>query len=280
MIRCDYHVHTRFCDGQNSPEEIVRAALSLHMTRLGFSAHSHIPFEADGCLTPESTPAYRAELLRLREAYRGRIKIFLGIEQDHDSAPPTEDWDFVIGSVHYLRVPNGYVAIDDRPELLIEAAKRYFGGDLLSLCEAYYEKVGGVAEKTRCDLIGHFDLITKFQERVPLFDEQHPRYVAAWQRAADRLLKSGVPFEVNTGAISRGYRSTPYPSPEILRYLQERGAAVMLSSDSHSAQTLCCGFETQERILKEMNIPIRTELARSKSAAGKEVSKAQTGGQG
>lgn len=258
MIRCDYHVHTRFCDGKNTPEEVVQAALALGMTKLGFSAHSCVSFDAGYCLSPEGEKAYRAELLRLREKYRGRLELLLGIEQDLYSDRPAEGWDFVIGSVHYLKLGETFVSVDDRPEVLTAAAERYFGGDMLALCELYYETLGGVVEQTGCDLIGHFDLITKFQERVPLFDESHPRYAAAWRRAADRLLQTGVPFEVNTGAIARGYRTTPYPAPEILTYLAQRGAVFMLSSDSHRADTLCCGFDAQEARLRRLNAPIRT----------------------
>ena len=260
MIRCDYHVHTCFCDGKNSPEELVQAALSLGMTRLGFSAHSHVPFDAGGCLTPESTSAYRRELLRLRQAYLGKIQIFIGVEQDYDSDVPPEGWDYVIGSVHCLHLGEEYIPVDHEPEKLIYAASRCFGGDMLSLCEAYYEKLGSVAEKTNCDLIGHFDLVTKFQEKMPLFDENHPRYVSAWRRAADRLLESGVPFEINTGAMARGYRTSPYPSTEILLYLKERGAEFVLSGDSHRAQTLCWEFDAQEARLREMGITLRTEF--------------------
>ena len=256
MIRSDYHVHTSFCDGKNSPEEVVQAALSLGMSCLGFSAHSCVSFDPGYCLSPASTSAYRAEILRLRERYRGRIRILLGIEQDYDSEPPTESWDYVIGSVHYLHLGGSYIPVDHRPETLADAAARYFGGDMLGLCEAYYDRLGNVAERTHCNLIGHFDLITKFQEKAPLFDETSPRYVAAWQRAADRLLESGVPFEVNTGAMSRGYRSSPYPSDAILRYLKDRGARFVLSGDSHQARYLCWDFDAQEKRLGEMGITL------------------------
>lgn len=260
MIRSDYHVHTRFCDGTNSPEELVQAALALNMTRLGFSAHSYVCYDAGACLSPETLPRYRAEILRLRECSRGRLQILLGLELDYDSEPPEGEWDYLIGSVHCLRLGEEYINVDHKPEKLVYAAERYFGGDMLSLCEAYYEKLGAVVQKTNCSLIGHFDLITKFQERMPLFDEDHPRYRAAWQRAADRLLESGVPFEINTGAMARGYRISPYPAPEILRYLHERGASFLLSSDSHRAETLCWEFDAQEARLREMGIRLQTEL--------------------
>ena len=53
----------------------------------------------------------------------------------------------------------------------------------------------------------------------------------------------GKPFEVNTGAISRGYRTHPYPSRAMLRYIAQKGGSVILSGDSHSKDALCCAFE-------------------------------------
>ena len=91
------------------------------------------------------------------------------------------------------------------------------------------------------DIIGHFDLITKFIEQDPHFDVNHPRYVKAWQDAADILLKTGKPFEVNTGAISRGYRTDPYPSAEIRRYIRDHGGMLILSSDAHQKENI--GFQ-------------------------------------
>ena len=93
-----------------------------------------------------------------------------------------------------------------------------------------------------CDIIGHFDLLTKFAEQDPYFDLQHPRYVKAWQTAADQLLKTGKPFEINTGAISRGYRTEPYPAKDIRDYIRARGGKLILSSDSHAKDTIAYRF--------------------------------------
>ena len=100
-----------------------------------------------------------------------------------------------------------------------------------------------MAEVTKCDIIGHFDLVTKFIEQEPAFDVHHPRYIRAWQQAADTLLKTGKPFEINTGAMSRGYRTEPYPSREIRDYLRARGGKLILSSDSHRKETIAYRFE-------------------------------------
>jgi histidinol-phosphatase (PHP family) len=106
-----------------------------------------------------------------------------------------------------------------------------------------------VVNKTECDIIGHFDLISKFIEKEPLFDVTHPHYVAAWQKAVDELLKHNVPFEINTGAISRGYRTQPYPSEEMREYIREKGGRFVLSSDAHSTDAIAYKFEEYEAMV-------------------------------
>ena len=100
-----------------------------------------------------------------------------------------------------------------------------------------------MSEVTKCDIIGHFDLITKFIEQDPAFDTNHPRYVKAWQQAADELLKTGKPFEINTGAISRGYRTSPYPAKEIRDYIRAHGGKLILSSDAHAKENIAFRFD-------------------------------------
>lgn len=239
----DFHVHTVFSDGKNTPEEMVLAAMEKGMSAIGFSDHSYTFFDESYCIPKEKIVPYRTEIHRLKEKYRGRIDIFCGIEQDFFSTEATQGYDYVIGSVHYLKVENTYIPVDETPEILLDAAREHFGGDLYALIALYFAEAAQVVEKTGADIIGHFDLIRKFNRGQKLFSESHPRYLAAARAAADRLLQTGKPFEINTGAISRGYQDEAYPSDAMIAYLQERGARLIPSSDSHSAQTLCFGFE-------------------------------------
>ena len=86
----DLHVHTTFCDGKNSPEEMVCAALEQGLWRIGFSAHSHTFFDESYCLKKERYGEYRAEIARLKEAYGDKISILCGVEQDRYSTAPTQ----------------------------------------------------------------------------------------------------------------------------------------------------------------------------------------------
>ncbi len=246
-MKADWHLHTRYCDGAASPAEMAAAARAAGLRALGFSGHSRTFFDETWCMSREGTEAYRREIAELKERYAGVMDVYCGVEQDYCSAEGTAGWDYVIGSVHYLKAGAEYLPVDESPALLRSAAERHFGGDLYAFAEAYFETVSRVPEIPGCSVIGHFDLVAKFNEREPLFDEGDPRYVGAWRQAADRLLGSGLPFELNTGAVARGYRSVPYPAPPILRYLAERGARFLLCSDSHSPDALCFGFERWRR---------------------------------
>ena len=99
------------------------------------------------------------------------------------------------------------------------------------------------ADRDDIDIIGHFDLIAKYNEGNNLFDETHPRYLAAAKAAIDRLLAAGKPFEINTGAIASGYRTVPYPAPALLSYLRGQGGKVILSSDAHSPENIAFSFD-------------------------------------
>ena len=254
MIRSDFHTHTKYCDGRNTAEEMAKAAAAKGMTALGFSGHSYAPYDLDCCMTVKGTEKYRRDIAQLKDEYRGVMKIYCGVEQDIYAPAPKEPFDYVIGSVHYVENVGGMVPVDYKPEILKRLVDERFCGDIYALCEAYYDAVSQVFERTGCDIIGHFDLVSTLNEGDCMLDSNDPGYVKAWQAAADKLLKTGALFEINTGAISRGYRTGPYPADEILLYIAERGGRFVLSSDAHSADAIMHKFPEQEQRLAKMGI--------------------------
>lgn len=235
------HTHTTFCDGRSTAGELVRAAQAAGLTALGFSGHSHVAGDST-TMSPEDTAAYRAEVLRLRAAHAGRMDIYLGLEQDSLSPPPAEPYDYLISSVHYV-VKNGRrICVDDTPEELLQGAEQY-GGDLLALVEDYYAAVAAAAERTPCQIVGHFDLITKFNEGDRLFPAQHPRCRTAAREALHSLARRDLIFEINTGAMARGCRTCPYPDPALLQELRALGGRILITSDCHQAEHLLFGFQ-------------------------------------
>lgn len=256
MILSDFHTHTTFCDGKDSPEDMVLSAIEKGMDAIGFSMHSFVQFDLDVCDNPMALYDYKKEVERLKEKYKNKINILCGIEQDIYKGPLTERFDYVIGSVHYANIEGKHFQLDLSKEVLLEAVEKGFGGDFYSFAEWYYDMEAQVVEKTGADIIGHFDLIRKFNEDGTIFDEKHPRYVAAYTKAVKALVKYNKPFEINTGAISRGYRSTPYPCEDILRCIYENGGKVILSSDSHRKDTLCFEFEKWADLARQIGFDI------------------------
>ena len=41
MIAQDFHIHTSYCDGKNTPEEMIQAAIKLNMQKIGLVCHSY-----------------------------------------------------------------------------------------------------------------------------------------------------------------------------------------------------------------------------------------------
>ena len=242
MILSDFHTHTIFSDGKNSPEEMVQRAINSGLRAIGFSDHSYTFFDESYCISKNNIQNYINTIADLKEKYRSKIEIYCGIERDFYSNESTAPYDYVIGSVHYVKAGDSYIPIDESIDGFKLAVDTYFGGDRLSLCEEYFKSVSRVLEKTNADIIGHFDLVSKFNGEN-LFDETDERYISAWKNALDDLLKYNKPFEINTGAIFRGYKNFPYPSKEMIDYIKEKGGKFVLSSDAHSVDGICFQFD-------------------------------------
>ena len=254
MINSNFHTHTTWCDGRNTPEQMVQAAVKCGFKALGFSGHSYMECEPGYCMS--DADGYKSEIRSLARKYRGIIDIYCGVEQDMYCVHPAVGYDYVIGSLHYVKKDGVLYSVDCGRDEVCRTVDNVFGGDWIPFAESYYSALCGVAECTGADIIGHFDLVTKYNEGGVLFDEQDPRYVRAWRAAADALLEYGVPFEINTGAISRGYRTVPYPSADILRYLALNGGRAVISSDCHDADSLDAGFDQAEMLASETGIPV------------------------
>lgn len=227
---------------------MVLAAISLGMTELGFSDHSAMNMELGWSMDKSKYNAYRSEIMRLKEKYSQKLSILCGIERDIDSDDREEKFDYVIGSVHMLCKRGKWFGVDSGAKVTADAIKTLYDGDAYALCEDYYEKMCHLGD-IKPDIIGHFDLVTKFNEGGVMFDESHPRYIAARNKTLDALLTLDKPFEINTGAISRGYRTSPYPSSDAMEYIRMHGGRFILSSDSHRTDTIMYQFDKYEHLL-------------------------------
>lgn len=250
MQKKDLHIHTVFSDGVNTPEQCVIAAVNMGLEEIGFSDHSYIDFKdfEPYWMSAGTEREYKRTINELKVKYKDKISVLCGIEQDYYSAYAANGYDYIIGSVHFLKTDDGFFTVDESVED-IKGNLKYFNNDIYEFIKLYYDTLADVVNKTNCDIIGHFDLVSKFNENSALFDENDKRYVSAYRCAADALIKTGKIFEINTGAISRGYRTQPYPSKQIYDYLKSNGARFILSSDAHKADNIAYKFSEFEKLL-------------------------------
>ena len=256
IARSNIHTHSTFCDGRSTIEEVIEAAIALGFVSIGFSSHAYTGFPFDECgIAKERIDSYFETLDEMKAKYRGRIEIFSGLELESrvlGDARPTIDprCDYTIGSCHLVNKDGQYISVDNTPDEARMAIKLF--GSPLDYAEYYYDEVAAFAEDSSFDIVGHFDLITKFNEKEQLFDEESPEYRKLALHYLERTARTGKIFEVNTGAIARGWRTTPYPALFLLERLHELGSRIILTSDSHHASSLSFDFDRTEQLLRDI----------------------------
>ena len=250
-MKTNYHMHSTWCDGKNSPEEMALAALDRGFDAIGFSSHALLPASDPWTLQPDTARAYVADIRSLAARFRHRIEILCGIEADFipgTSRPDRSAYahlglDYLIGSVHEVVANGARVPVDHKPELLADGIARQFGGDAQAFVRAYFAAQRDMAASCDFDIIGHPDLVRKFNGTLRYFDESADWYRDELRLTADAFATTGKLVEVNTGGISRGWLDDAYPSPFFRQILRERGVRIILSSDAHSAAAIDCAFD-------------------------------------
>ena len=245
----NFHTHTVFCDGDNTAEEMVLSAIEKGFDALGFSGHGYTDFDLSYCI--KDTEGYMAEINRLKEKYKKDIEIYLGLEEDAYCPCDRSQFDYIIGSCHYAKVQGKHYAIDSGAEYF-RTCLELFGGDPVALAENYYGYFVDYILKRKPDIVGHFDLITKFDELGESIFLSNPQYNALAEKYIEKAARSGCIFEVNTGAISRGVRTSPYPAVNLLRVLKRENAPITLSADTHNKDTIDCAFEETRHMLYDL----------------------------
>jgi len=187
---------------------------------------------------------YIEDVERCRRSYSRDISIRLSTEADFIPGHECEleailrryDWDYVIGSVHFL---DGW-GFDDSRNL-----SGFDGRDLDTLYLEYFETVGASAESGLFDTIGHTDLVKKFGHRAtaPL-DE-------AYMKLAGRFARSGVCVEVNTAGLRKPCAEV-YPHPDLLRACQAAGVPTTFGSDAHTPLEVAADLQAAEMLMRSV----------------------------
>jgi histidinol-phosphatase (PHP family) len=245
----DYHVHTARCGHAAGPmERYVEHAIEAGLPELGFSDHLFMYWLPADARDPELGMAewehafYIEDVERCRSRYAGDITIRLATEADYipghektlENILKRSDWDYVIGSVHFI----DDWGFDD---------SRYLSGfdrwDIDALYARYFDLVGASAETGLFDTIGHADLVKKFGHR-PLGDQTE-----AYATLAARFARAGVCVEINTAGLRRPCAEV-YPQPDLIRACFEAGVPATFASDAHAPSDVARDLATAADILQ------------------------------
>jgi len=262
MVWANYHTHCRLCDGKGELRDYALEAESRGLVALGFSCHAPAPVSTEWHMRAEDLAGYVREVRALRDAFAGRLDVFLGLEIDYlpglcgprDAQYRDLGLDFTIGSVHFVEqfADGEHWGIDSSPELFERGLREVFGGDIRRCVDCYYSLVRRMLTDHCPDILGHLDVIKKFNRSGVHFDESEAWYCEAVERTLQAVAAAGVILEVNTGHLARGKADAPYPSLSILERVRELGIPITLNSDAHNPTQVAGEFEAVGALLAEM----------------------------
>ena len=262
MHLTNLHTHTFYCDGKNSPEDMVLAAIDNNFNSLGFSSHGPVDWETDWNIKHEKIEEYIEIVNGLKEKYKDKIEIFLGMELDYIpgigftelSLSLMKRLDYYIGSVHYLGTFKNGVrwTVDYNIDELLRGINEGFQGNIRKAVETYYETISEMAGKFQPPIIGHLNLFNKNNKNSILFDEREDWYVEAVKKCLNVIMNTSSVIEINTGGIARKYTEEQYPSTEILKMIEERNIPVMVNSDAHATEDIAFKFNDMYKLAADI----------------------------
>lgn len=243
----NYHTHTPRCNhAQGSEEEYVRQALGAGMRILGFSDHTPYLFPGDYYSTfrmrPELLPDYVSTVNRLKEAYKDRLEIHVGLEAEYYPAFFPQTLDFLREqNVEYLLLGQHFVGNEPVGQYSVRETEDP------KVLESYCRQVIEAMETGVFTYIAHPDILN--------FTGPGKTY-RQWMRTLIQEAKDhGVYLEFN----QLGYmEKRNYPNRKFLELVAEENMPMILGCDAHQPEALG-KKDLQEEIftlLKGYGIPL------------------------
>lgn len=234
----DYHVHLR-PDEDGTPPELYftaenagryrAAADAAGIAELGISEHIH-RFAA--ALEIWRHPFWVEQASDDLDAYcefLGEAGLRVGIEADWVAGVEdriaavldARDFDYVLGSVHFI----GEGSVDqDRWDVW-----EHERGDPDRVWARYFEALADAARSGLFDVMAHPDLVKVWGPERPGPERDRRHY---WEIAVEAFAEAGVAAEVSTAGL-RKPAGELYPAPGFAAMLADAGVPLTLSSDAH-----------------------------------------------
>lgn len=234
-------MHTTFSDGKGEMAEYAEKAMQNKIDEIGFSDHVHVHKEA-WSMASSNLSKYVNSIRELRKAVQVSVKAGLEVEfvsNVTDSLVPTinqYDFDYLMGSVHYI----GNWLVDSDRE--IEEWKRR---DVDEVYQQYFHLVQHMAATRLFDIVGHLDLVKKFNFR-PKNDLSD-----LMLQTVKTIRQSGMCIEVNAGGLRKPCHEI-FPNEKLLKMCFDNGVPITLGSDAHTPNDVGAGLEEAVKLARRI----------------------------
>ena len=245
-MQADFHMHTPLCHhATGSPADYARAAIERGVPEIGFADHNPMPeYFDDWRMSLEDLPAYIESVEMARRQFP-KLPIRLGMEVDFipgqeawiEKLAGMADWDYFIGSVHYI-APGWDV---DNPKLI----SRFQEHPVEEIWELYWHAYGQCIRSGLFDFVAHPDLVKKFGHR-PGGDLRK-----FYEPAVQALSDAKIAFEINTAGL-RKPAAELYPSREFVEMAFEAGIPLLTNSDAHAPEEVGADFDQARALAVEI----------------------------
>ncbi len=239
----DYHMHTPLCGhAEGEPAAYVKHAIKVGLEEIGFSDHAPLLTHKDPTITMDHSQVsiYHHMIESVKKEYEDQLTVRVGIEADF--IPGYEDltkkmlamypYDYVIGSVHFI-AEWGF----DDPIQLKEWKKK----DVNTVYRQYYKLLRKSALSRMFDILGHVDLVKKFDFK-PTED-----MMEEVEENARIFKKTGVVVEINSSGLRKPVKEI-YPSLAHLQMYARHNVPITFGSDAHTPQDVGKDFDKSREL--------------------------------
>lgn len=262
MLLANYHVHSDYCDGKNTLEEMVQAGIAVGLTSLGLSSHFPLPFSNDWTMKQEKLENYLDDVKKLKEKYASAIELYCGMEIDYfvdrqdisDLAKTVlSRLDYTIMSIHTMGKTTGDCVfyIDESRQNFEQGIQEYYYGDNQAFIKDYYQGIETMVKRFEPDILGHIDLIKKYNRNNYFFNEKEHWYQETVCSCLDGIAETQTRMEINTGANMRVPGVGRYPSDWMIPEMRKRDIPITIGGDSHCVEGIVYEYNQAEVYLAE-----------------------------
>lgn len=247
-IYIDSHLHTSFSADSDTPPELQAGrAIALDMPVLFITDHQDFDGPPGVMDFTFDTRSYFDTLLQLKEDYRDRIELRIGVELGLQTDIPTNlaaysaSWpfDFIIGSTHFCDGMDPYYPEFYKGRTEEEAYRSYFEQELANL-----------AAWDCFDVAGHLDYVVRYGPNKNSYYD-YRKYQDIFDEILKGLIQRGKGIECNTAGFKAGL-GHPHPVEGLLkRYRELGGEIITLGSDGHAPEYMAYHFDKAGHLLKE-----------------------------